>query len=84
MVVSTMDRWARGDSVFRSADGGNLGVADGEMQYEHDTAPHTKASKPHWTGDVEIDPFDPAHVMFVTGYASGRRGMRGGDDALDI
>ncbi len=69
MVVSTMDRWAHGDAVFRSGDGGKTwaSLMDGAA-FEHETAPYTAASKPHWTGDVEIDPFDPAHVLFVTGY----------------
>jgi len=43
MVGQHEDRWARGDSVFRSADGGRPGVADGEMRVR---TRHRSAHKP--------------------------------------
>lgn len=69
LVVSTMDRWAHKDNIFRSTDGGETwhGLLDGAA-YDHSNAPYTKTSTPHWTGDVEINPFDSDHVLFVTGY----------------
>jgi photosystem II stability/assembly factor-like uncharacterized protein len=69
IVVSTMDRWARKDNLFRSRDGGRSweSLLDKAI-FDHTNAPYTKKLTPHWTGDVELNPFDPDHLMFVTGY----------------
>ncbi len=77
MVCCTMCRWTKKDQVFRSTDGGKTwrGMLHKEEDgsgadavFDYSIAPYTKDSKPHWLGDVEIDPFDPNRVMFVTGY----------------
>ena len=76
IVVSTLDRWAAGDDVFRSADGGKTwkGLRDTS---EHDVggAPwiHGLESKAgrrmgHWIGDIDIDPTNPDEAIYVTGY----------------
>ena len=76
IVVSTLDRWAMGDDVFRSTDGGKSwkGLRD---KSEHDTggAPwvrslENKAGRAmgHWIGDVDIDPTNPDEAIYVTGY----------------
>lgn len=69
LVVSTMDRWARKDNLFRSTDGGKTwtSLLDKAL-FDHTTAPYTRNATPHWIGDVEINPLDPDHVLFVTGY----------------
>ena len=40
----------------------NGGVIDSEM------APYTAHTGIHWLFDIEIDPFNPSHAMFTTGY----------------
>jgi photosystem II stability/assembly factor-like uncharacterized protein len=76
IVVSTLDRWAAGDDVFRSTDGGKSwkGLRDSS---EHDVggAPwiHSLESKAgrrmgHWIGDIDIDPTNPDEAIYVTGY----------------
>lgn len=76
MVVSTLDRWAAGDDVFRSTDGGKSWKALRDKS-EHDVggAPwiHSLESKPgrrmgHWIGDIDIDPTNPDEAIYVTGY----------------
>ncbi|CAN5516818.1 hypothetical protein BH10PSE3_BH10PSE3_17970 [soil metagenome] len=76
IVVSTLDRWAVGDDVFRSTDGGKTWKALRD-QSKHDVggAPwiHGLESKPgramgHWIGDVDIDPTNPDEAIYVTGY----------------
>ena len=71
LIVSTMDRWAKKDTLFRSTDSGKTWtslLAKDKATFDHSNAPYTKRSTPHWTGDVEIDPADSNHVLFVTGY----------------
>lgn len=73
LVVSTLDRWAKKDTLFRSLDGGRT-WKDLGPQSTRDTnaAPWLTWGRPtadlgHWIGDVEIDPFDSSHVLYVTG-----------------
>jgi photosystem II stability/assembly factor-like uncharacterized protein len=73
LVVSTLNRYAKGHNVFRSTDGGKTwkdlfgkaewDIAGAQYLYWH----RPKLDKPHWIGDVDIDPHDPAHVTFITG-----------------
>jgi hypothetical protein len=59
-----------GEDIFRSTDGGitwkqvfkNGGII------ESDLAPYTAHTGIHWLFDIEIDPFDPDHALFTTGY----------------
>ena len=37
-------------------------------QYDYSLAPYTATTPIHWMFDVEIDPADPNHAMFTTGY----------------
>ena len=76
IVVSTLDRWAAGDDVFRSTDGGKTWKAL-RNRSEHDIggAPwiHSLESKAgrrmgHWIGDIDIDPTNPDEAIYVTGY----------------
>ncbi|BCU79547.1 hypothetical protein [Luteolibacter sp. LG18] len=69
VVVSTLDRWWPGDEIYRSDDGGQTwtGIL-AEATLDHGSAPWAASVKPHWITDVEIDPFDPGRVTFVTGY----------------
>lgn len=38
------------------------------FEYDHSLAPYTAMAPLHWMFDVEIDPFDSNHLMFVTGF----------------
>jgi xyloglucan-specific exo-beta-1,4-glucanase len=76
IVVSTLDRWAQGDDVFRSVDGGRSWKALRDKS-GHDTrgAPwirglESKAGRAmgHWIGDIDIDPTNPDEAIYVTGY----------------
>ncbi len=82
VMVTTIDRWTKGDEVYRTADGGKSWKAI-NPQAVHDDAgakylywDSDKPSSSGWMGDIDIDPFDTAHVYYVTG-----QGVWGSDDA---
>ena len=55
--------------VFRSSNGGSSWTRLFINNNRNDSsAPFASSLTPHWLGDVEIDPFNSKHVMFVTGY----------------
>jgi hypothetical protein len=72
LIVSTIDLWAP-DEIYRSTDAGiswnALGskairdVAGARWLYWHGRTP----SATGWMGDIEIDPFHPNRVLYVTG-----------------
>lgn len=69
VLATTFCRWALNDEIFRSTDGGShwrplLGGA----VWDDNGFPWTSVRRPHWIGDVEVDPFDPDHAFFTTGY----------------
>ncbi|WP_374013498.1 WD40/YVTN/BNR-like repeat-containing protein [Pseudoxanthomonas koreensis] len=69
LVATTFNRWAPGDEVYRSTDGGaNWTPVLARSRLDHSTAPWTAQARPHWLADIEIDPHDPDRVLFVTGY----------------
>jgi hypothetical protein len=74
VAVCTLDRWTIGDEIFRSTDAGAswkpLNVAHAAHDISaapwvtfHDAQPNYTG----WMADVEIDPFNPARVLHVTG-----------------
>ena len=72
LIASTYDR-PGGEEVFRSIDGGATwkpifggGRASGVFDYS--LAPYVKPTPIHWLFDIEIDPTDPNHAVFTTGY----------------
>ncbi len=84
IMVSTIDRWTHGDEVYRSTDGGKTWKAllprvvrddDGAKYLYWHRAP-TEPMGRGWMGDIDIDPFNPARVMYVTG-----QGIWGSEDA---
>ena len=73
LIVSTLNRYAKGHNIFRTTDGGKTwkdlfaksewDIAGAQYLYWH----RPKLDTPHWIGDVDIDPNDPAHLTFITG-----------------
>jgi hypothetical protein len=82
LMVTTIDRWTKGDEIYRTADGGKTWKAIGPKAVRDDAGAkylywdHDKPSSTGWMGDIDIDPFDPGHVLYVTG-----QGVWGSDDA---
>ena len=76
LIVSSFGRpvSAGGEDIFRSTDGGASwktifhGRGDANGVYDYSLAPYVKATPIHWLFDVEIDPNNPDHAMFTTGY----------------
>ncbi|MGA3133812.1 MAG: hypothetical protein ABSD59_23860 [Terracidiphilus sp.] len=72
VIVSSFGRprSAGGDDIFRSTDGGaswkpvfgSGGILDDRL------APYVKDTPIHWLFDIEIDPTNPDHAVFTTGY----------------
>lgn len=76
IFVSTIDRYASGDEVFRTTDGGVTWKpilnwrATNKANLDHSLSPSNAASDPHWLADVDVDPFDSNKAWFVTGYGA--------------
>jgi photosystem II stability/assembly factor-like uncharacterized protein len=73
LLASTFDRWNSGrgnDDLFRSIDGGRTwrAVFGKGGTFDYALAPYVQATPIHWMFDVEIDPSNPDHAMFTTGY----------------
>src|SRR4029079_10306910 len=72
LVASSFYR-PKGEEVFRSVDGGATWkpVFGGGGAYDYALAPYVKDTDIHWLFDVELDPSNPDHAMFTTGYGGG-------------
>ncbi|MGO9127518.1 MAG: xyloglucanase [Terriglobales bacterium] len=73
VIASTFDRWHSGrgnDDIFRSTDGGTnwKPVFGSGGTLDPALAPYVADTPIHWLFDIEIDPFDPDHTLFTTGY----------------
>ncbi len=73
VVVSTMDRWKPGDTLFHSTDGGKRWVSLREKaKMDPGPSPWLRGENGlvgmgHWIGAVAIDPFDSDHMLYGTG-----------------
>lgn len=72
IIVSTFHRYGNlgGDDIFRSTDGGKSWkpVFASGGKYDDTLAPYTEHTGIHWLFDIEINPFNPDHALFTTGY----------------
>jgi photosystem II stability/assembly factor-like uncharacterized protein len=69
LMATTFAHWEPGDEIFRSTNGGASWTAVlAQAGWDHASAPYTRNCKPHWMGNLEINPFNPDQVLFVTGY----------------
>ena len=69
LIVSSFNR-PGGEDIFRSRDGGQSwkGVFANGGQYDYAIAPYVQPTAIHWLFDIEIDPRNPDHAVFTTGY----------------
>lgn len=73
LMVSTLDRWNPGDTLFRSVDGGKHWVDLGKQaQRDAKESPWLRTETGqlyfgHWIGAAAIDPFSPDHALYGTG-----------------
>jgi photosystem II stability/assembly factor-like uncharacterized protein len=64
------------DDMFRTVDGGahwkpvfgGTAATGGAGTFDGSLAPYVMRTPIHWMFDIEIDPADPNHAMFTTGY----------------
>lgn len=69
LYVSTLNRWTRGDEIYRTDDGGATWTPLlAPAQFHSGGAAYTKSMKPHWISDLAVDPAHPGRLWFVTGY----------------
>ncbi len=69
LIVSSFYR-PGGEEIFRSTNGGETWkpVFAGGGTYDFSLAPYVARTPIHWLFDIEIDPADPDHAIFTTGY----------------
>lgn len=75
VAVSTLNRWAAGNDIFVSQDGGTHWKALSATA-RHDIAAspwltdytHGEDKMGHWIADLKINPFDPDEMIYGTGY----------------
>lgn len=69
ILVTTLDRWKKGDEIFRSVDNGaTWSGLRSQAVWDYSATPYVAQFKPHWLGDIKIDPLDSDRAIFVTGY----------------
>jgi hypothetical protein len=72
LITSVFYRpWQYGsDDIYRSTDGGKSwkAVFAGGTEFDYSIAPYTQHTPIHWMFDIEINPFNPDHAIFTTGF----------------
>lgn len=72
LLASTHGR-PGGDELFRSSDGGAtwrplFAAGAASARFDSARAPYVRDTHLHWLFDVKIDPANPDHAIFTTGY----------------
>ena len=69
-VIASSFHRPKGEELFRSTDGGATWkpVFAGGAVFDYRLAPYVRDTDLHWLFDVEIDPANPDHALFTTGY----------------
>jgi hypothetical protein len=66
------DKKASADDIYRSTDEGKTWITifsgNGKGVYDYSLAPYVAHTGIHWLFDIEIDPLNPDHAIFTTGY----------------
>ncbi len=69
VLVTTWNRNTPHDEIFRSKDGGaSWTPLLAKATWDHSAAPYTATMHHHWMSSIVVDPFDPDHVLFTTGF----------------
>ena len=72
IIVSTFYRpdHAGGDEIFRSTNGGEswTAVFANGTKFDYSKAPYVEYTGIHWMCDIEINPLNPNHAIFTTGF----------------
>lgn len=72
IIVSAFGRPGRlgGDELFRSTDGGTTwkAVFANGTRFDYSKAPFVQRTPIHWMFDIEINPLNPDHALFTTGF----------------
>jgi photosystem II stability/assembly factor-like uncharacterized protein len=69
ILVSTWNRWAGGDEIFRSTDSGKTWRPTlAGAEWDKAGVPWIATMNPHWICTVALDPANPDHAFFGTGY----------------
>jgi photosystem II stability/assembly factor-like uncharacterized protein len=68
-IVSTFGH-PEHEQIFRTTDGGKTWrpTIGGKETYDYSKAPYIAHTGIHWLFDIEIDPANPNHAIFTTGY----------------
>ena len=70
VMVGTWNRWAPGDDIFRSTDGGKTWTGLREYSvFDTSLSPflHHQSVFGVWNSSLEIDPFDSGHILYQGG-----------------
>ncbi|HEY0660902.1 MAG TPA: cellulase, partial [Lysobacter sp.] len=86
LLATTFCRYGPRDEIFRSTDGGKHWMPLlAHSRFDHSAATWTRDATPHWMADIEVDPFDADHAIFVTGYGLwASRNLTASDRGQDV
>ncbi len=77
VAAITVCNWYPGDEIYLSGDGGKSWkttfykekyLQEYKAIFDYKKAPYASDHRPHWTSDLQIDPFNPDRAIFGTGY----------------